>query len=157
MAFEKHLLVDGANILHAWPELKRLLPREREAAREKLAQGLFAIHDTEEIRVTLVHDGRGTELTREQPSQQITFSVLHTPAGVTADEVIERIVANSSTPANCVVASGDRAIQQTVAASGASWISPADLASWVDRAVSRQTRQAAQLRRTADAKWRRDE
>jgi predicted RNA-binding protein with PIN domain len=157
MAFEKHLLVDGANVLHAWPELKALLPRDRQTAREKLAQVLFSIHDSEQIRVTLVHDGRGAELTREQPSQQATFSVIHTPTGVTADEVIEQIVANSSVPANCVVASADRAIQQTVETLGATWVSPVDLLAWVERAAEKQTRQATQLRRATDAKWRRNE
>ena len=33
MASAKHLLVDGPNILHAWPELRALLRRDRDAAR----------------------------------------------------------------------------------------------------------------------------
>lgn len=157
MAFEKHLLVDGANILHAWPEFRALLPRDREAARARLAQRLAAIHDGEEIRVTLVHDGRGAELTVERPSQQPTFSVLYTPSSLTADDVIERLVANSAEAANCIVASGDRAIRQTIEALGATWISPDDLAAWAGRAEQRQAEQLAGLRRATDTKWRRNE
>lgn len=153
VAFETHLLVDGSNILHAWPELKALLPRDREAAREKLAQHLRVVHDGEQIRVTLVHDGRGSELIVERPTQQPTFSVLFTPSSLTADDVIERLVSNSANPAKCVVASADRAIRQTIEAAGATWIPPADLAAWFERVERRSAQQVASLRRAADQKW----
>jgi predicted RNA-binding protein with PIN domain len=155
VAFEKHLLVDGANILHAWPELRALLPRDRDAARARLAQRLSAIHDGESVRVTLVHDGRGTELVIERPSAQETFSVLYTPSGLTADDVIERLVAKSASVAECTVASGDRAIRQTITALGAAWISPDDLAAWIDRAEKQQARSVERLRRSTDQEWRR--
>ena len=157
MAFEKHLLVDGANILHAWPELQALLPKDRDAARARLAQRLSAIHDSEEVRITLVHDGRGGELVVERPSKQETFSVLYTPSALTADSVIERLVGKSARPAECIVASGDRAIRQTISALGATPISPDDLAAWVARAEQQQMRQLKRLRRTTEQEWRRDE
>jgi predicted RNA-binding protein with PIN domain len=157
VAFEKHLLVDGANVLHAWPDLQALQRTDRNAARARLAQRLSAIHDGEHVRVTLVHDGRGPELVIERPSQQETFSVLHTPSSLTGDDVIERLVAKSSTPANCVVASGDRAIVQTVTALGAAAISPDDLGAWIARAEQQQARQVERLRRKTDQEWRRDE
>jgi len=43
VAFEKHLLVDGANILHAWPDLQALGARDKDAARAQLSQTLRAI------------------------------------------------------------------------------------------------------------------
>ena len=58
MASAKHLLVDGPNILHAWPELRSLLRRDRSAARSQLTGRLAAIHDAEAVRLTLVFDGR---------------------------------------------------------------------------------------------------
>src|SRR5471032_1387457 len=98
MASVKHLLVDGPNILHAWPELRALLKRDRDAARSQLGQRLAAIHDAEGARVTLVFDGRGTELVVERPSQQETFTVIFTPSSLTADDVIERLVARAADP-----------------------------------------------------------
>src|SRR3954465_11256942 len=74
VGFEKHLLVDGSNVMHAWPELRQLLKRDRDAARAKLSQALALIHDHDEIRVTLVFDGRGPELAVERPSSHVTFS-----------------------------------------------------------------------------------
>jgi predicted RNA-binding protein with PIN domain len=154
MAFEKHLFVDGANVIHAWPDLRTLLSADRDAARTQLAQRLGVLHDVESVRMTIVHDGRGEELVVERPSGQETFSVLYTPSALTADTVIERLVAKSADPAACSVVSADRALRQTIEAAGAAWISPADLAAWMERAEQRQRQQLARLRASTDRKWR---
>jgi predicted RNA-binding protein with PIN domain len=150
----QHLLIDGANILHAWPELRVLIRRDRNAARSQLTQRVGVIHDGEQVRVTLVFDGRGTELVVERPSGQPTFSVLYTPSALTADDVIEQLVANSSDPGDCIVATGDRAEQETVAALGARTIPPEELAAWVRRAERRQTAQVQDLQRRNTKQWR---
>jgi predicted RNA-binding protein with PIN domain len=152
--FTRHLLIDGANILHAWPELRALARRDRGAARSQLAQRVSVIHDSEQVRVTLVFDGRGTELTVERPSAQPTFSILHTPSSLTADDVIEQLVAKAADPAACIVATGDRAERETVEASGAQTIPPEELESWVRRAEDRQGIRVAELRRANGRKWR---
>lgn len=154
VSFTQHLLIDGANVLHAWPELRAMLKRDRAAARTQLAQRVRVIHDAEQMRVTLVFDGRGTELVVEHPLGQATFSVLSTPASLTADDVIEQLAARSADPAACIVATGDRLEQQTVAASGARVISPEELAAWVQRVETRQAARVAELRRANAGKWR---
>jgi hypothetical protein len=155
VAFEKHLLVDGANILHAWPELRALLKRDRDAARSRLSQALTSIHDAEQTRVTLVFDGRGGELVIERPSGHATFTHLYTPSGTTADDVIEQLVGNSASAAACVVATDDRAERQTVESLGAACVSSADLAAWVARVEQRQRAQLAGLKRENERDWRR--
>ena len=42
-----HLLVNGANILHAWPELRRLLTRDRDVAQRQSAK-VAALRGTSE-------------------------------------------------------------------------------------------------------------
>lgn len=138
VSHQRHLIVDGANILHAWPEFSGLLKRDRDSARAQLVQQLAAIHDAEEVRVTIVFDGRGEELTIERPSHQLTFSVVYTPSALTGDDVIEQMVANAADRSACVVATDDHAERETVMASGASAIRASDLAAWVKRAESRQ-------------------
>ncbi len=155
MASAKHLLVDGPNILHAWPELRPLLRRDREAARSRLIQQLAAVHDAEAVRVTLVFDGRGPELRVERPSQQDTLTVLFTPSKLTADDVIEQLVARAAAPSDCHVATADRAERRTVEALGAQWVSPEDLAAWCARAEQRTAAQAAGLRRRNAQAWQR--
>jgi uncharacterized protein len=150
----KHLLVDGTNILHAWPELRALLARDREAARSRLSSALAAIHDAEGMRVTLVFDGRGPELVLDQPSGQPTFTHAITPSGLTADDVIERMVGRSGAPADCLVATDDRAERATVEALGAGSLSAADLAAWTERAAGRLGRKLAAGRRENERRWR---
>jgi uncharacterized protein len=155
VAFDKHLLIDGANILHAWPELRALLKRDRDAARARLSQTVSVLHDVEETRVTLVFDGRGAELVIERPSDHATFTHLYTPTGTTADDVIEQLVGNATSAAHCIVATDDRAERQTVEALGATSVSSADLASWVARVEERQRAQLSGLKRENERDWRR--
>jgi predicted RNA-binding protein with PIN domain len=150
----KHLLVDGANILHAWPDTRALLRRDREAARARLGQIAAAIHDAEDVRVTLVFDGSGTELLTEQPGAAATLAILRTPAGTTADDVIERLVGAARVPENCVVATGDQGVRETVAALGAVCVSPEELAAWAERAERRLHTRVAGLRRETEKQWR---
>jgi predicted RNA-binding protein with PIN domain len=155
VAFAKHLLIDGANILHAWPELRALLKRGRDAARASLSRRVSAIHDLEEIRVTIVFDGRGEELVIERPSNQRTFTHLYTPSGTTADDVIEQLVGTASDSSTFVIATDDRAERQTVEALGAAVLSSADLAAWIMRVEERQRAQVSGLRRENEREWRR--
>jgi len=153
MAFEKHLLVDGANLLHAWPELRVLMKRDRDAARSQLVQRLGAIHDGEQTRVTLVFDGRGDELVVERPSGHVTFSVLYTPSSLTADDVIEQLVGKAADASLCHVATGDQAERQTIEAAGAIWVPPADLAAWTGRAESRLSSDLKGINSANAKKW----
>lgn len=154
VSFTQHLLIDGANILHAWPELRALLKRDRAAARSQLVQQVSSIHDSEQMRVTLVFDGRGSELIIERPSGQPTFSVLYTPSALTADDLIEQLVAKAADPAACTVATGDRGERETVEASGARVIPPEELEAWVRRVEARQSARVGELRRANTRKWR---
>lgn len=154
VSIQRHLLVDGANILHAWPEFRSLLKKDRDAARAQLVQRLATIHDQEAIRVTIVFDGRGSELAIERPAGQSTFSVLHTPAGQTADDVIEQIVANSTEPTSCIVATDDRAEIETVTAAGATVLRAEDLATWLAQTEARQAQKLAALRAANQQEWR---
>jgi predicted RNA-binding protein with PIN domain len=154
VAAEKHLLVDGANILHAWPEMRALLRRERAAAQARLVSELAAIHDSEGVRVTVVFDGSGTELEVVCPGGRQTFAVVRTPGGMTADDFIERWVGRAAEPANCCVATGDGGEGRTVAALGADWITPDDLAAWLKRAAGGLGVKLAGRSRENDRKWR---
>jgi predicted RNA-binding protein with PIN domain len=153
VAFTQHLLVDAANVLHAWPETRTLLKRDREAARALLIQRMGALHDAESVRVTVVIDGRGPQLVLEHPSQQSTFAVIYTPRSLTADDVIEQMVGRSAQPAACEVATGDQAHRNTIEATGAVWLPTADLLARVERAERRLQSQVAGINRTNAHQW----
>ena len=153
-AFQRHLLVDGSNVMHAWPELRALLGRDRDAARLKLSQAVSVLHDVEQIRVSIVFDGRGREISVEQPSSHPTFAHIFTPSGTTADDVIENLVGGAREPRDCLVATDDRAERQVVESLGASGMSADDLAAWIGRAGTRQASRLTDRRRTNDRSWR---
>lgn len=154
MAFEKHLLIDGSNLLHSWPELRTLAKRDRDAARSRLSDILRILHDFEGLRVTLVFDGKGTEITVEHPSGHDTFTHIFSPAHLTGDDVIEHLVGRSADPSQCWVATDDRAERQTVDAVGGTSISTKELAEWVTRTELRQRRKLAGLRQQNKEEWR---
>ena len=154
VVYEKHLLIDGSNILHAWTALRVLLKSDRETARAKLSQMLSVLHDEEQVRLTLIFDGRGEKLSIEYPGAQKTFAHIYTPAGTTADDVIEQLVGQAVEPANCTVATNDRAERQTIEASGANGISAEELAAWVQRAELRQQSRVTGLKRDNERAWR---
>jgi len=137
VAFEKHVLVDGANVMYAWPALRALLRSDRDLAREQLVRAATVLHDAEQCRVTVVFDGRGAELSVRHPSGEATLTVIHTTAAVTADDVIEQMVGQSRQPRACVVITADAAERACVTALGADVLAPADLAEWVARAEGR--------------------
>lgn len=153
MAAFQHLLVDAANVLHAWPETRALLKRDRASARALLIQRLLSLHDAESVRVTVVIDGRGPDLVVEHPSQQATFAVIHTPRSLSADDVIEQMVGRSAVPSACEVATGDQAQRNTIEATGAVWLPTADLLARVERAERRVQTQVSGINRTTAREW----
>ena len=155
MAFEKHLLVDAANVIHAWPDLRALLKRDRDAARSQLIQRVSAVHDAESLRVTVVIDGRGQDIVVEHPSRQATLTVVYTPSSMTADDVIEQMVGRSADPSQCEVATGDQAERSTIEATGAVWVPPPDLLARIERAERRLGSKVAEVNRASTQEWRR--
>jgi len=144
MATCEHLLIDGYNIIHAWPDLHGLIATHRETAVDRLCAGVRVIHDLEGVRTTVVLDGSGDEISIERPSGDLTFSCLYTPREVTADCMIEQLVCKARDPNSVCVASNDAMIRESAGASGAVVLSSDGLRDWV---VSCNKRQREEIRR----------
>jgi uncharacterized protein len=155
VAFEKHLLVDAANVIHARADLRALMKRDRDAARAQLIQRMGSVHDAESIRVTVVIDGRGSEIVIEHPDGQDTFTVIYTPSSLTADDVIEQMVGRSVDAAMCEVATCDQAERNTIEATGAVWVPVADLEARMARAEQRLSAKVGDLNRHNAREWQR--
>jgi uncharacterized protein len=155
VAFEKHLLVDAANVIQAWSDLRILSKRDRDAARSQLVQRVGVVHDAESLRVTVVIDGRGREIVVEHPSRQATLTVIYTPSSMTADDVIEQMVGRSADASLCEVATGDQAERNTIEATGAVWVPLADLLARVERAERRLGTKVADMNRANVQDWNR--
>jgi uncharacterized protein len=88
---EEFLIVDGYNIIGAWPELRRLKDNELEAARDSLIHTLSEYQSFSGMKVYLVFDayqvpGLGKKYLQSK------LRVLYTKEKETADELIERLV-----------------------------------------------------------------
>ena len=113
----EHILVDGYNILHQWPEFERARRSSLAKARQALINLLTQFHDCHGGKMTLVFDGRSTS--RGDPSLHTNIAVIYSRQGESADAVIERIVAHSAKPGDFLVATDDQIQRSTVESFGA--------------------------------------
>jgi predicted RNA-binding protein with PIN domain len=89
----ERLVVDGYNIIHAWPSLKRLLGVSLEAARDKLIERLSVYGLVTNAEVTVVFDSHRKSAARANAEELVEgVRVIFTRSGHSADQVIERIV-----------------------------------------------------------------
>ena len=118
-----YLLVDGNNIVHAWPELKDLLQRDKGLAHEKLRQLLEHYQDVSGVRVVLVFDGRDEHMEAQQNRDEHEVQVFYSDSSHTADDIIERLSAKYAERYQITVATNDLAEQSIVYSLGAEVIS----------------------------------
>ena len=132
------LLVDGNNIIHAWPELHDLHRRQKGLARTELQRQLLEYQDQSGKRVVLVFDGRGPGITDEREPNGL--QVIYTNGSSSADDVIERLAAKYAEKYDLTVATDDLLVQNGVISSGGFAISSNQLSDWLDRAAGEMQR-----------------
>lgn len=129
------LLVDGYNIVGAWPELVRLRDHQGyEAARQQLTEDLANYSALKDFETWLVFDAYAQPTASVQEAVTQRLSVHYTHFGQTADSYIERACAKFRNDARkfrqrLIVATSDRVHRQTVIGYGAEWMSAAQLQS----------------------------
>lgn len=106
------------------------------------------------MRVSVVFDGRGSDVAIERPTQHTTYSVIYTPAGMTADDLIEQLATQANPSSNVIVATGDGAERDTIEAAGARAVSPEQLSAWLERVERQQGDAIARQQRQTEANWR---
>lgn len=147
----RYLLIDAYNVICATDSLREAMQGHLDSARDQLAEQVRSIHDAEGIRVALVLDSRNDRLTVEHPYKKKTFEYIYAPAALSADGVIERIVARVETPGETTVVSNDRMVRESVRANGAIALRPEELFEWA-RACEARLIQDAQRRNAENAK-----
>lgn len=154
MPCARHLIVDAFNVIHALPHLKEVLQSLGEApARERLANEVACLHDPHALRLTLVFDGQGPNVTIEHPTKHDSYTHIFSPAGASADSIIERMARNSRNPSGLTVVSNDHAISEVVRSVGGFIMSADQLADWVARASCHQSKQLGKARSENQKNW----
>ena len=116
------LIVDGYNVIHAWPALNETLrSRGLEDARQHLISVLSEYASQTGVEVTVVFDARARPGSIPSTQRQDGVTVLYGSKQATADHVIERAAYQATQRgegADVVVATDDRLERAVVGAMG---------------------------------------
>lgn len=133
MATERgRLFVDGYNVLHDWHRIDGAPRLNTATARQEIIEAVRVIVDVEQWEATVVFDGREFGGRLQATESGSAVSVVFAPEGLTADGVIERLVAANARISRCIVVTADRMERETVMASGAECLTPKELAQWIE-------------------------
>lgn len=137
------LLVDGYNIIGAWPKLRQLMRRSNmDLARHQLVETLSSFVAFRGYRTTVIFDAYTHPTPAQQEFSASGIEIYYTHYGETADTAIERLCAQLEWEACRVrVATSDRIQQMVVTGFGAEWLSAQQL--WEEVKIT-----AAQIRQS---------
>jgi len=122
-----YLIVDGYNIINAWPELKTFEEGDLEGARNKLIELLENYRAYKGIKCVLVFDAHLVKGSMEKHEKYGGLQVVYTKENETADAYIERFADEVGRDYDIVVATSDWLEQQVVLGRGAARISAREL------------------------------
>lgn len=138
----EHLVIDGYNVIGAWPELQRIKTHSLADARSRLVEILKEYQAFTGQHIILVFDAyrtKGAKKTEQYPGLEIRY----TDYGQTADSLIESLVSKlAADNQNIGVVTSDWAQQQIVLGKGARRWSSREFHSEVEK-VSKQISAAA--------------
>jgi predicted RNA-binding protein with PIN domain len=125
----ERVIVDGYNVIHAWPELKRLLTgASLEAARDRLIERLSVFGMVVSADVTVVFDAHHSTARTNSEEMVEGVRVLFTRKGHSADHAIERMAYAASQAGDVItVATSDRFQRDLVRGMGGAVISALEL------------------------------
>ena len=124
----ERLLVDGYNVVHAWPELKALLRHSLEDARDRLIDRMAVYAQVTGADVTVVFDAHRTTAMAQAEEMRQGVRVVFTRKGLSADHVIERLAYQLRGDGDPImVATNDRFQRDLVAGLGGAVISAEEL------------------------------
>jgi predicted RNA-binding protein with PIN domain len=123
----ERVIVDGYNVVHAWPSLKRLMSEASlEAARDSLVERLSVLGYISGADVTVVFDSHKAAANSQETVEGV--HVMFTRRGHSADHAIERIAYDASQVGDVItVATSDRSQRDMVRGMGGAVISALEL------------------------------
>lgn len=142
---EEYLLVDGYNIIYAWPELKELADENMDAARMKLLDSLSNYQWIRKYKIIAVFDAYRVEGHREEVIDYYNIHMVYTKEAQTADQYIERFAHDNKKNYNITVATSDGLQQMIVRGEGCSLLSARELEAEIKEANKRIKQEYQQM------------
>ena len=130
---EEYLLVDGYNIIHAWPELKELAEADIGSARMALLDSLSKYQSVRQCHVIVVFDAYRVQGHREEMTEYYNIHLVYTKEAQTADQYIEKFARDNRDKYDITVATSDGLQQIIVRGAGCSLLSARELKAEVER------------------------
>lgn len=131
---EEYLLVDGYNIIHAWPELNGLIDDNMDGARIKLLEILSNYQGIKKCKIIVVFDAYRVEGNKEEMLRHHNVYLVFTKEAQTADQYIEKFAHDNQKKYNIVVATSDGLQQIIIRGAGSRLLSARDLKREIDEA-----------------------
>ena len=128
-----YLLVDGYNIIFAWPELHALAEKDVKAARDRLQDILSNYAGYVKEKVILVFDAYKVAGGTERVETYHNIAVIYTKEAETADQYIEKAANRLIPDYRVAVATSDAVEQVIIFGAGARRVSASDLLEEVER------------------------
>lgn len=133
----EYLLVDGYNIIHAWPELKELADKNMDSARLSLIDALCNYQGIRKCRIIAVFDAYRVQGHRETAEDYHNIHLVFTREAQTADQYIEKFAHDNKIKYNITVATSDGLQQMIVRGAGCSLLSARELKEEMEEANER--------------------
>lgn len=131
---EEYLLVDGYNIIHAWPDLKEFAEGNMDLARIKLLDALASYGGIRHGKIIVVFDAYGVEGRLEEIFKYHNIHVVFTKEAQTADQYIEKFAFDHNKKYEITVATSDGLQQVIIRGAGCALLSASELREEVERA-----------------------
>jgi len=124
---KEYLLVDGYNIIFAWPELKEMAEGDMDTAKTKLLDYLCNYQGIRKCEIIVVFDAYRVQGHIEEVIDYHNIHVVYTREAQTADQYIEKFTYDNKKKYDITVATSDGLQQIIVRGEGASLLSAREL------------------------------
>jgi len=135
MSHEEILIIDGYNVINTWPELIKLKDDNFEHARLRLIETLSNYSGYKGIKVIVVFDAHQVKGGVERKEYHGNVEVIFSGEGITADLVIEKLIASFSRDCKVFVATSDKMEQDMIWGKGAYRMSSRELLLEIEETV----------------------
>ena len=123
----EYIVVDGYNVIYAWPDLNKLAGESLEHARDRLVDVLANYAGFSGDRVVVAFDAHSAKGEGERYLEINGVQIYYTKEEETADTLIERLVGNLPQDGNVRVVTSDWEEQRVIFGRGAYRMTPKEL------------------------------
>ncbi|MGC7872026.1 NYN domain-containing protein [Desulfosporosinus sp. SYSU MS00001] len=134
---EEYLLVDGYNVIHAWPELKELADSNMDGARMKLLDSLSNYQGVRRSQIIVVFDAYLVQGHLEEVIDYHNIHLVYTREAQTADQYIEKFAHDNQKKYNITVATSDGLQQIIIRGEGCALLSARELKAEIEETNER--------------------